>query len=210
MTTWPPDHWKIGGGDRLGLGHLRPGNEPDLLRHGQPRLLEPRASARRQQVVVQASSPATPTPAKRSGPISTTRTTCSITTRSTSTSCSTCRSTGRTSRCGKCSFIRAATATCTSSIARPGRCSRPRRYVRHTARKGVDLKTGRLIPNEEKHPQVGKVDPRHSARLARREGLAAVRLLAATRAGSTFRIRISRATTRRSRPTTSKARRTSA
>ncbi len=29
-------------------------------------------------------------------------------------------------------------------------------FVRITAAKGVDLKSGRLIPNEEKHPQVGK------------------------------------------------------
>ena len=30
-------------------------------------------------------------------------------------------------------------------------------YIRNTAAKGVDLKTGRLIPNDEKKPQVGKV-----------------------------------------------------
>jgi PQQ-dependent dehydrogenase (methanol/ethanol family) len=30
-------------------------------------------------------------------------------------------------------------------------------YVRITAYKGVDLKTGRIIPNEEKHPTLGKV-----------------------------------------------------
>ncbi len=30
-------------------------------------------------------------------------------------------------------------------------------YVRNTAAKGVDLKTGRLIPNDDKKPQVGKV-----------------------------------------------------
>jgi PQQ-dependent dehydrogenase (methanol/ethanol family) len=30
-------------------------------------------------------------------------------------------------------------------------------FVRNTATKGVDLKTGRLIPNEEKEPKVGKV-----------------------------------------------------
>jgi len=30
-------------------------------------------------------------------------------------------------------------------------------FTRNTATKGVDLKTGRLIPNDEKHPQVGKV-----------------------------------------------------
>jgi PQQ-dependent dehydrogenase (methanol/ethanol family) len=30
-------------------------------------------------------------------------------------------------------------------------------FVRNTASKGVDLKTGRLIPNDEKKPQIGKV-----------------------------------------------------
>ena len=30
-------------------------------------------------------------------------------------------------------------------------------FVRITASKGVDLKTGRIIPNEEKKPQIGKV-----------------------------------------------------
>ena len=35
---------------RLGLGLLRPRAEPDLLRHRQPRRVEPRAAARRQQV----------------------------------------------------------------------------------------------------------------------------------------------------------------
>ena len=29
-------------------------------------------------------------------------------------------------------------------------------FVRNTAAKGVDLTTGRLIPNEQKHPQTGK------------------------------------------------------
>ena len=35
--TWPPDAWKIGGGDGVGLDLLRPGIGPDLLQHRQSR-----------------------------------------------------------------------------------------------------------------------------------------------------------------------------
>ena len=98
VSTWPPDAWKIGGGNGLGLDLVRPRAEPDLLRHRQPRPVEPGAAARRQQVDVPASSRATPTPARRSGSTSGARTTCTTTTASTRTSCSTCRSTASPGR----------------------------------------------------------------------------------------------------------------
>ena len=50
VTTWPPDALEDRRRDRLGLDLLRPRAQPDLPRHRQPRAVEPRAAARRQQV----------------------------------------------------------------------------------------------------------------------------------------------------------------
>ena len=54
-------------------------------------------------------------------------------------------------------------------------------FVRITASKGVDLKTGRLQYNEEKEPRPGQGDAGYRARIARRQGLATLRLFAADR-----------------------------
>ena len=71
----------------LGIPLLRPGNQPDLLRHRQSRELESRSAPRRQQVDLRHVSPATPTPARPSGSTRPARTMCSITTASTSACC---------------------------------------------------------------------------------------------------------------------------
>ena len=52
---------------RVGLDHLRPGAEPDLLRHRQSRPLEPRPAPGRQQMDRRRSSPATRIPARPDG-----------------------------------------------------------------------------------------------------------------------------------------------
>ena len=67
LKSWQGDQWKIGGGTTWGWYSYDPEDEPHLLRHGQPRHLEPGAAARRQQVVDDASWRATSIPARRSG-----------------------------------------------------------------------------------------------------------------------------------------------
>ena len=67
LKTWKGDQWKLGGGTTWGWYCLRPEAEPGVLRHRQPRHVESGAASRRQQVVDDASSRATSTPAWRSG-----------------------------------------------------------------------------------------------------------------------------------------------
>ena len=50
LKSWEGDQWKTGGGSTWGWIFLRSEAESDLLRHGKPVDLEPRAAARRQQV----------------------------------------------------------------------------------------------------------------------------------------------------------------
>jgi glucose dehydrogenase len=45
VTTWPPDRWRLGGGNVWGLDQLRPEARPDLSRHRQPGLVEFRDAA---------------------------------------------------------------------------------------------------------------------------------------------------------------------
>ena len=59
--------YQRGGGNAMGLGLLRSGNQSDLLRHRQSWRLECRPAARRQQVEHHASSPAIRKPARPSG-----------------------------------------------------------------------------------------------------------------------------------------------
>ena len=46
LDSWEGDQWQIGGGTDLGLVHLRSRARPRLLRHRQPRHLEPGAAPR--------------------------------------------------------------------------------------------------------------------------------------------------------------------
>ena len=61
-------------------------------------------------------------------------------------------------RRARCSSGRSATASCTCSTGRPARCSRPilLRAPELVARASI-IETGRLIPNDEKIPSLGKV-----------------------------------------------------
>ena len=79
----------------VGLDLLRPGAGPHLLRHRQPRPVEPRAAARRQQVDRGHLRARSRRRRRRSGPTSGARTTCTTTTASTRTCCSICRSNGQ-------------------------------------------------------------------------------------------------------------------
>ena len=45
ISSWPPDRWKLGGGNGLGVRLVRSGIQPDLLRHRQSRCMEPRTAA---------------------------------------------------------------------------------------------------------------------------------------------------------------------
>ena len=83
-------------------------------------------------------------------------------------------------------------------------------FVRITSSKGVDLTTGKLIHNDEKKPADGQGDPRRRPDRPRRQGLAAVGLLAADRAGLHPPPDDVDGLTRGSRRTTSPARPTSA
>ena len=74
---------------RLGLDLLRPGDQPDLLRHQQSRPARAGAAARLQPVDERRCSRATRPPAWPSGPTSSRRTTSGTTTASTRTCCST-------------------------------------------------------------------------------------------------------------------------
>ena len=46
VTTWPPDAWRIGGRNGMGIPGLRSGQQSDLLRDCQSRAVEPGSSAR--------------------------------------------------------------------------------------------------------------------------------------------------------------------
>ena len=129
---------------RLGLGLLRPRIEPDLPRHRQPRRVEPRTAARRQQVDLRRLRPR---PGHRRGPLvlpveparpvrprRRQRERAGRPRRSTARSREGDRSTP------------SATATSTCSTAPPARCSPPTPFVRITASKGVDLQDGPADP----------------------------------------------------------------
>ena len=66
LDSWEGDQWQIGGGTDLGLVQLRSGARPLLLRHRQPRDLEPGAAARRQQVL---DDDLRPRPGRRDGEV---------------------------------------------------------------------------------------------------------------------------------------------
>ena len=74
LKTWNGDQWKIGGGTSLGLVLLRSGDQPVLLRHrpiprpGTRRSAPGPTASRSTRSGPCPSSPATPTPAWRSGP----------------------------------------------------------------------------------------------------------------------------------------------
>ena len=110
VKTWPPDKWKIGGGTVWGWISYDP--DLNLIYYGtaNPGHVEPRSAARRQSLVLDASSPAIPTPGRQSGPIRWVRTTCGTTTRSTRTFC---RSRHQQSDCARSWSIPGATDSCT-------------------------------------------------------------------------------------------------
>ena len=144
---------------------------------------------------------------RRAGSTSRPRTTCSTTTTSTRSSSPTCRGNGRAA--GHRSGPRA-TASSTSSTAAPARCCPPTPYGYVNAYKGVDLKTGRIIPNHEKDPQGRPRRARHLPGGAGRQGLEPVGVQPASPASSTSRTTTCAWTIGACRRTTSPARRTSA
>jgi PQQ-dependent dehydrogenase (methanol/ethanol family) len=97
VKTWPPDHWRQGGGTVWGwiTGNPDPGTANSV----------PATTSGRRR-----SSPAIRTPAWRSGPTRPRPTTSGIPMASTSSSCSTSSSTARCARSGS---VRAAPVTCT-------------------------------------------------------------------------------------------------
>ena len=210
VTTWPPDAWKIGGGTVWGWISYDPELNLDLLRH--------RATPAR----------GTPSsgPATTSGPPASSRATpdtgearwfyqieparpATTTTASTRTCCSTCRSDGQTRKVLRAS--RPQRLHLRASTARPARCSRPTPFVPHHLDQGRRPEDRAADPRSRRRSrELGKVDPRHLPGRARRQGLAAVGVLAAHRAALHPAPTTCAWTSRASRRTTSPARRTSA
>ena len=138
----------------LGLDLLRPGDESVLLRHRQSRRLESGSAPGRQQVVVDRSSRAMPTPARRAGPIRRPPTTPGTTTRSWRT----CSSTWTTAAArASCSSIRDAPASSYVLDRETGELLSAETFQPTNWASGYDLKTGK--PNEDpaKHTHFGTV-----------------------------------------------------
>ncbi len=209
VTTWPPDHWRIGGGTVwgwisydpelnlifYGTGNpgtwnheLRPGRQQVDLRH-----LRPRPGHRRGGLVlpVEPARPVRPRRHQREPPARP-------------------AAGRRTGRCARSSSTPSATGTSTCSTASRARSSRPRRSCGSPASKGVDLATGKLIPNEEKTPTLGKVIRDIAPIAPGAKDWQPVGLLAEDRPGLHAALRRCRWTSKGSRSTTSPAPPTSA
>ena len=186
VKSWPPEAWKIGGGNVWGWVTYDAELHALYYGTGNPGSVERPAATRRQQVDgrhFRARS------RERRGALvlpDTLRTMSTTTTASTSRSCSTCPS---AAGCARCSSIWIATATSTSSIARTAQVLSADPYGPVNSSKGVDLKTGRLIVNPEKQTKVGRDGAQHLSHRLRRQGLAAEQLQSADRACSTSRTR---------------------
>ena len=207
VTTWPPDAWKHRRRHRLGLDLVRSGPRPDLLRHRQSRPVELRPAPGRQQVDgrhLRARSRhrrgALGLPVVAARPVRLRRRQREHPAR---------HADGRGSR-GRCWCGRSATASSTCWTARPARCSRPTPFVPLTATTGVDLKTGRLQLRRRQEAADGQGDARHLSRVAGRQGLAAVVVLAPHGAPLHPAQQPLHGRRARARRTTSPARRTSA
>ena len=178
MTTWPPEAWKIGGGTVWGWIAYDP--ELNLIYYGTgnpgPWNAEQRPGDNKWTAGIFARDPDTGAakwfyqyqPARHAR----------LRRRSTRASCSTCRSTARRARCcvhpdrnGYLYVIDRMTGEVLSAD--------PYGYVNSI--KGVDLKTGRLIVNPDKPPQLGKVVRDICPTASGRQGLEPVGLLAAHR-----------------------------
>ena len=163
----------------LGLDLVRPGAQPDLLRHRQSRALERQPAARRQSLDHDDLRPRSRHRRGEMGLPDSTRTTCGTTTRSTRTCCSTSTIDGKPR---KVLVHPAATATCTSSTAPPARCCRPTPTTRSTRTRASISRPAGSSRTRRRQPIVGKTDREHLPGRARRQGLAADRLVAAHQA----------------------------
>ena len=109
----------------------------------------------------------------------------------------------------RCSMRADRNGCSTSSTGRAAKCCRPLRSATST-RAGVDMKTGRLIPVDERRPEAGRRRARHLPRGAGHEGLAAIVVLSADRPALHPAPEPVRWTSKAWRRATSPARRTSA
>ena len=203
VKSWPPDAWKIGGGTVWGWLSYDPETEARLLRHRQSRPVEPRPAARRQQMDDRRLRPRHQH--RRGGLVLSDDPARSVRPRRHQRDHPRRHAVARAAA-ARCCSARRATASSTCRTAAPARCCRPTPFGYVNAYKGVDLKTGRMMPEPRQGPQgragscATSAPPRRGSRTGTRPRSAR------SRAWSTSRTSICAWTSARWRRTTSPAR----